>query len=370
MAALERIRSVKIIGAGSIGNHLAHAARSLGCDVLVADVSQQALDRMRADIYPSRYGGWDAAIELRLAAEAPGTGFDLVCLGTPPEFHIPLALDALADPPAALQIEKALCPPDLTGADLLAATAAALPGCPVFVGYNHVVAPSARHLFDLVADGAIGEIRTLDVEFRERWDGILRAHPWLGGPEDSYLGDWALGGGASSEHSHALHFWQSLAHVAGGGRVQDVGGLVRYVRTSRASYDDCCFMDLRTEGGLVGRVVQDVVTEPVRKEAFVQGSLGSLRWLCGYQGRGDAVVLTRPGSDPDLVEFPMKRADGFIAELVHIDHCLTAPGASSPMSLERGLETALVVAAIHHAEATGRRVRLDYSKGYNDSAFG
>ena len=56
--------NVKIYGAGSIGNHLAHGCRSKGWDVLMCDLDQQALERTRDDIYPSRYGQWDPQIRL------------------------------------------------------------------------------------------------------------------------------------------------------------------------------------------------------------------------------------------------------------------------------------------------------------------
>ena len=55
---------VKVIGAGSIGNHLSHAARSLGWSVDLIDSDPAALERTRAQIYPSRYGSWDEAIGL------------------------------------------------------------------------------------------------------------------------------------------------------------------------------------------------------------------------------------------------------------------------------------------------------------------
>ncbi|MDP7399361.1 MAG: 3-hydroxyacyl-CoA dehydrogenase NAD-binding domain-containing protein [Lentisphaeria bacterium] len=63
--------NVKIYGAGSIGNHLAHAARSLGWAVTVCDVSEEALNRMRSDIYPTRYGQWDEAIRLYRNQDVP-----------------------------------------------------------------------------------------------------------------------------------------------------------------------------------------------------------------------------------------------------------------------------------------------------------
>ena len=50
---------VKIIGAGSIGNHLAQACRRVGWDVAVVDRDPEALQRMKHILYPSRYGRWD-----------------------------------------------------------------------------------------------------------------------------------------------------------------------------------------------------------------------------------------------------------------------------------------------------------------------
>ena len=55
---------VKIFGAGSIGNHLAHASRCLNWDVDICDTDKEALDRTKYQIYPNRYGKWDKAIGL------------------------------------------------------------------------------------------------------------------------------------------------------------------------------------------------------------------------------------------------------------------------------------------------------------------
>ena len=105
---------VKIYGAGSIGNHLAHAARQLGWDVAVCDVCGVALERMKHDIYPERYGEWDKAIQLYINNEAPTGKFDLIFIGTPPNTHLPLAIQALHESPKAILIEKPLCPPNLS----------------------------------------------------------------------------------------------------------------------------------------------------------------------------------------------------------------------------------------------------------------
>lgn len=366
--SLKSIKAVKVVGAGSIGNHLAHAARTLGCSVVVTDVSREALDRMRQQIYPSRYGKWDDAIQLFEHHEAPVGGFDLICIGTPPEYHIPLALKALDEKPLALQIEKPLCAPDLRQASDLARRAAD-GATRVFVGYDHVVGKSASKFLDLLGDDAVGTIKTFDVEFREYWGGIFKAHPWLDGPADSYLGFWERGGGASGEHSHAMNFWQFVAHSLGAGRVTEVDARVRYVEDGAARYDDLCACHLRTESGMIGRVVQDVVTQPVKKEAFVQGTRGSLRWINGYDSTGDAVVLSLTGQAPEVMPVPKTRPDDFIQELLHIDRSLEPGAPASAMSLERGLETMMVVAAAHRSEQTGRRVRLDYAKGFTQAAL-
>jgi len=53
------MKSVLIFGAGSIGNHLAHACRNKDWEVAIYDADPQALERTRETIYPQRYGKWD-----------------------------------------------------------------------------------------------------------------------------------------------------------------------------------------------------------------------------------------------------------------------------------------------------------------------
>lgn len=356
--ALDHIKRVKIIGAGSIGNHLAHAARTLECEVVVSDANTEALERMRTQIYPARYGCWDPNIQLRHVSDVPIGNFDLICVGTPPDTHVPLALRALSEKPRALQIEKPLCTPDLAGASQLLR---AVQGCTteVFVGYDHVVGKATQKLEQLILNGAVGRVLTFDVEFREFWGGIFQAHPWLSGPEDSYLGFWQRGGGASGEHSHALNLWQHLSHALGFGRVTYVDAVVRYVRHGTAYYDDCCFWQLRTEHGMIGRVAQDVVTQPVRKVARIHGDAGTAEWINGYASGVDAVVLARAGREREVIEIAKTRPEDFIQELEHIDRHIDN-AAASPISLQRGFETLVVVAAAHEAERIGGRVHVKY----------
>lgn len=359
---------LKIHGAGSIGNHLSNAARALGWSVDLCDLDRNALERTRTQIYPTRYGKWDEEIRLFEAKDAPKGGYDLICIGTPPDSHIALARAAVGESPKAVLIEKPLCGPDLEGAQALFDEAQAA-GVAVFCGYDHVVGQAARIAGESLAAGGIGTPATIDVEFREYWGGIFAAHPWLAGPWDSYLGFWKRGGGASGEHSHAANLWQHFAHVVGAGRIVEVQATLDFVRDGRVDYDRLCPMTFRTENGLLGRCVQDVVTQPPRKWARIQGVNGFVEWQCGHQPGVDLVVTG--GSGRDLVERKVTktRPEDFIEELKHIGAALAADPGASPISLARGLDTMLVVAAAHQSSETGKRVKIDYNRGYVPAAI-
>ncbi len=49
--------------------------------------------------------------------DAPKGGYDLIAIGTPPESHVPLALQAIEERPRAVLVEKPFCPPDLAGVE-------------------------------------------------------------------------------------------------------------------------------------------------------------------------------------------------------------------------------------------------------------
>jgi len=359
---------VKIYGAGSIGNHLANASRVLGWDVTVCDVGEVPLNRMKNEIYPGRYGKWDEGIKLFTNEKAPKGGFDVIMIGTPPDSHIPLALEALQEAPTAILSEKPLCPPGMKGAQELY-DKARKSGVKAYVGYTHVAGRAMAKAEELLAARAVGDILTIDSEFREHWEGIFKAHPWLSGPQDTYLGFWEKGGGASGEHSHAINLWQHLAHAAGFGRVREVSAMVNYSKAGPAAYDDLCFLNLRTERGFAGRVVQDVVTRPSSKKARLQGTEGVIEWIANHEAQGDAVILTKPGAASQAFTIPKKRPDDFIDELRVLERDLSRDQRDSALSLERGLDTMLVLAAAHESERTKTTVVLPESGTYEPAAL-
>ncbi len=360
---------IKIIGAGSIGNHLAHAARDRNWAVTLTDIDPRALARARDGIYPARYGAWDEAIVLKDTNAAMRDPADVVFIGTPPDTHVGLAMAVLdAAPPRALVVEKPLCGPSLEGCAALWERARRA-GIFIGVGYNHTLGANTLLAERILAEGGLGDICTLSARTREHWGGIFRAHPWLSGPADSYLGYSARGGGALGEHSHAINMWQHFAHVAGAGKVAEVSATLDIVADGTVEYDRLCLLSLRTTEGLVGDVIQDVVTAPAEKSVRVQGRSGYLEWHVNYRPNVDAVVS---GTGEEAVEptlLPKTRADDFKAEVDHVAAILEGRLAASPIALERGLDTMMVIAGAFKSHRTGRRVAIDWSAGYRPEAL-
>lgn len=355
---------VKILGAGSIGNHLAHACRGRGWDVSLCDVDPAALRRTRDEIYPARYGAWDEAIVLARPEELEQTAFDLTIVGTPPDTHMSLALAELAAPaPRLLLVEKPLCTPALEDCAALHARAAET-GTRVLVGYNHCLTPNTRLAEQWLESGALGEVLGMEAAVREHWRGIFDAHPWLAGPHDTYLGFTERGGGALCEHSHGLNILQHFARRTGHGRIARVDARLDMVASGGARYDRLAELDLETESGLTGRLVQDVITEPPLKRLRVQGRDGDLEWAVNAEPGADAVTLRTRAEGERRERLPKTRADDFRPEIEHVAALLEDPARPSPISLEAGLETMLVIAAAVRAHRERRTIIIDYDRGY------
>lgn len=338
---------VKIVGAGSIGNHLAQACRRIGWDVCIIDNDEQALERTKKNIYPQRYGAWDEKIELYKTGSEPKGGFDLIFIGTPPDSHMKLALELVEEKPKILHIEKPLCPYTMEGVAELKNKLAALGNQTIVtIGYDHVVAESIEYIAEMLSKNSFGNILTMDVEFREHWQGIFKAHPWLKGPQDTYLGFTSRGGGAASEHSHALNIWQYFANILNWGRINQIQTLIKKVETPEYKYDSIFALNLITESGNLGRIVQDVVTLPTRKWLRIQGDAGFMEWFCNGTPEGD-LIKYRVGNEGEVQEkvFPKKRPDDFYRLVLHYEKLLSGKLdiVDSQLNWEKGIETMEVV---------------------------
>jgi len=334
------LKSIKIFGSGSIGNHLAHAARSLDIDVDVIDIDPVALDRMRNEIYPARYGHWDDQINLYLSGSEPAERqYDLIIIGTPPDTHMELAKIALNELPKAILIEKPICGP-LELEDLRKVTELAIRnGIRLFCGYDHSVSPSIEKLVQLCGRFSRDDLMSIDVEWREYWGGILAAHPWLNGPADSYLGFWRRGGGALCEHSHGLHLLVYLSSVLGLGSCMNVASNLDLFNDSVCEYDRTAHLSLTFESGVEVNCVQDVITFPPMKRVSIKFKSIELNWSVNSGGEFDEVAVVDNGTVTESFRFEKRRPDDFIGELMHIDSVLGSQlVAESPLDIAFGSE--------------------------------
>jgi predicted dehydrogenase len=360
---------VNIFGAGSIGNHLAHAFRTKKWSVTLSDIDPTALQRTKNDIYKARYGAWDDAIRLCDSRDLLAEPADIVFIGTPPDTHLHIALDILKKTqPKILLIEKPLCGPALKDCQELF-EAVGKGSVQALVGYDHIVSKSCVLAEEHIKNGILGSPETISCRTREHWGGIFNAHPWLSGPQDSYLGFSVRGGGAIGEHSHGINLWQHFAHVIKAGKVVEVNASLTISKENGCHYDKLGIATFITENGLMGDLIQDVVTFPPEKLARIQGTSGYVEMRVNYNADGDAVISGIKGKPAETTLISKKRPDDFLREADHIEEILTGKVKNSPISLERGLDTMMVIAAIFKSHHYRRPVEIIWSKGYTPAAL-
>ncbi len=350
---------IKVIGAGSIGCHMAHASRMCGWNVVMSDIDPKALKRAKNEIFPARYGTWFPEIEFVPADGKEDICYDIIIIGTPPESHLEIALKQLKCKPRAMLIEKPLAQPDLKFVDdFLSKIVETNTRC--FVGYDHTVSTSCTTLSQMLSSSQPKIVDTIDVEFKESWDGILKAHPWLSGPEASYLGYTSRGGGALCEHSHGLNLWQHFARALGLGRISEVSAQFHMIAEGGMHYDKLASLNLATEKGFYGRCVQDMFSKPTSKFVRIQTrDHGNFTWKC-ESSKGRDLIIHEDLMTTTLREFPKTRPQDFITELRHIEQCLKNKNVQSPIDVMRGIETMCVISAAVESVKTKKAISVEY----------
>lgn len=344
--------TVKVIGAGSIGNHLAHGCRSKGWEVTIVDLSPEALERTQKTIYPERYGAWDPDITLASPTDVAGEAFDIVIVGTPPATHLAIASAEIENtPPRLLLIEKPLSHPDKAAIQQFIALAEQS-STRVLVGYNQRHKPNTHKFLEVASSSSLGTLMGLRSHMLESWDGILKAHFWMGSEKDSYLAFSDQGGGALLEHSHALNLFLYFAKELRQGSVTSVDASMEWVDHDSGRYDRDTSMTLTLESGLIGEVRQDLHTWPAQKSAVATFENGRVTWSMGDSS--DKVTLESPaGEELESWDFPKTRPDDFLGEISHLEHLLNNPNDPSSLDLEHGvavMEIALAAMASSGSE--------------------
>lgn len=342
---------VAIIGAGSIGCHLAFSCRKSGWNVTVFDTSEIALKRLKSELYPKRYGSWDPEIKINKMSEFKHSlvsEFDAILIGTPPDTHIEVLQQCISLEPKVIMIEKPLCPPNEKQIEILRSIFSTNLEIKFLAGYNHRVSRIVNELKRAWERHGSLPVTKIEVNWLEDWSGILNAHPWLRGPGDSYLGFTDRGGGALFEHSHGLDLWLHLANFFGIGNPTKIEARTSTDTNQKGlfSCEEVINVEIQTEKGFVGRVCQDVRTNPAVKQVNVSDSKFSYALDFHIQGTSDRIRIidSKIGEIISEVLFTKKRFADFDEEIYEIERLLShsedLSQVLSPLDALSGLKTA------------------------------
>jgi len=275
---MDRIR-IGMVGGGQgafIGAVHRIAMRMDGHYDLLAGALSSDADRARASglelgLDPGRsYAGWT---EMLAAERARPDGIEAVAIVTPNHLHFPIARDALA---AGLHV---ICDKPLTAtvaeAEVLARLAAGQQR--VFaVTYNYSAYPMVRQARAMVAAGAIGAVRVVQVEYAQDWlAGPLEAEgqkqaTWRTDP--ARAGD---GGAVGDIGTHAFH----LAGFVSGAVADSVLAQTSSFVAGRRLDDDAQVL-LRFAGGARGMLWASQVAHGNANalRLRIYGAQGGLEW--------------------------------------------------------------------------------------------
>lgn len=197
--------------------------------------------------------------------EALAAGCDFAVIASPNVFHVEQAL-ACAKLGMHMLIEKPLAI-ESRGLDQLEAELAGR-NLHVHVGSNWKFHPSVRLMHDIVADGGIGKVLSIQAiggQYLPDW------HPW----EDyrqMYSSRKELGGGVL----HDCHDLDYLTWMVG--KVESVSCRIVNTHTLEIDTADLANMILQFESGCVGTVQIDYLQRPNSRRVHITGSTGTLIW--------------------------------------------------------------------------------------------
>ena len=333
----------RIFGAGSIGNHLSNALRKLKYGVEVIDIDQLALLRMRNEIYPSRYGEWDHKIKL---LDKPSKEFvDIEIIGTPPDTHANILLGRLKEKNSRFWlVEKPFTIPNKSHIKYLNDKLTNFKNN-IFVGYNHSVSSAFEELIkDL---NKCSSPKKISCSWEEHWGGIFKAHPWLDGPEDSYLGFKNRGGGALMEHSHGIHLLVILFEVFNL-EITNINPLVLMDKENNYDQKTCLFFEFKNSN-VHSFYSTDVISKNVNKSLMIETEEELFSIIFGSDDGNSDTYIKKTKLGEEVKKFKKTRADDFICEMKLIDKLIKNKSQDSlleNLSCKNALKVANICANI------------------------
>lgn len=266
-------------------------------------------------------------------------GADFVTVATPNHTHLAIARTALegglavmSDKPMTATLDEALALGEVVGRA----------GRPFALSYTYTGYPLAREARALIADGRIGEIRKVFVEYPQGWlatplertgskQADWRADPSRSGP----------GGCISDIGVHAFNMAEFVTGLQVEALLADLGSVV----PGRALDDDCTVL-LRLTSGVRGVLMaSQIEIGALNGLAFrIHGSTGALHWrqedpnslwLHHLDGRSELIRTGDAGRSPAAVaatRLPGGHPEGYLEAFANVyrDFAAVLRGGEAP----------------------------------------
>ena len=330
------MKKILIFGAGSIGNHMSKAGIDSGYEIFITDKSPEALIRMKEKIYPMRYKNWNRKINIVNYKEVYKLNFfiDLIIIGTPPNTHYSIfnKCSKFLDFNKIL-IEKPICHYSEKNINKLIDSSNTKM---IFCGYNHSINPSMSFYYNLVKKNKL-KVKNISILWKEGWDGILGAHPWLKNEFDSYLGNYKHGGGSIHEHSHGLHALVCISKILGIKDLKIIKKIILFKEIKNKKYDYFSLLIFNIKKILI-KYETDLISYPANKSISINIENGYLYWFCNYKKNVDAVI-SKINGNKKIFLFKKTRSSEFVNEIKHIMSLRTRDKyKKSPINLNNAIE--------------------------------
>ena len=324
-----------VVGVGSIGQRHARNLRALGHDVAAFDTDATRLEQVGAAL------GIATVPVLAGGASLKPDGV-LVC--TPPNEHVPVALEALAWG-SHLFIEKPLAPTTAAVGRLLEEAEAR--GHRILVGSNLRFFKPLRRVKDLVEEGRIGRVLAVRAQIG------FYLPSWKPGTDyrQTYRGHAAEGGGILLDAIHEFDYLRWLF-----GEVCEVVGTVERLSTLQIDAEDYAEVTLRFVSGVIAQLHLDYLQRSYRRNCEVIGERGVIVW--DYIERRVTLHTEEPDRWQGFGEpIDYNHNEMFVEEMAHFVRCLE--GQEQPVVDGRDALRTLRVIEAAKASAQGQgRVRL------------
>ena len=307
---MDKAKNILIFGAGSIGTHHANAARALNCNVLICDIDFSKFEYMKNNLYPKRYGNWDNKIKFISYRDVFETNniYDLIIIGVPPKNHLTLLKKCFASLKfKKILVEKPLC---VFNQNFLFIKQLRYKNR-IYCGFNHSISESILFLINLVLKNKIGEIKNIEINWKEDFNLILKAHPWIKSLKDSYLSNLNEGGGGCHEYSHAVHLALIFKNILFKNKTQICQDIV-YKKKGSLYYDSAAQITFKDKLRSINLNI-DTITDPCEKNIKLVGDKGTIFWERKIEKNYEKIEMRK--SKNSNYKFKLTRRDDFINEI-------------------------------------------------------